>query len=197
VCQPSGIEQRFRWAAKWAAQRRLIQWLGKPKTGRTAGLRWSLLLTLAIAGVILVILWIISPTNKAPGYASDASVLIATFITLYSAFIAGFLVLASFVISRKRHLRLRFIAVWFLVVATGVDLWRVLDAANGIYDNLVGSYTRHDLLDDLHDFYVYFVLNIIISAFVIAVAVQGQDQANKPATAGSDPTAQSGHAAKG
>jgi hypothetical protein len=193
--QLSGIEQRIRRVAERVVPQRPIQWLGKSKTERTAGLRWSVLLTLAIAGVVWGIHYIYRQTNEATGDAPDASVLIATFITLYSAFIAGFLVLASFVVSRKRHLRLRFIAVWFLVAATAVDLWRVLNAANDLYHNLVGSHTKHALLDYLHDFRIYFVLNIFITAFVIVVAVQGGNRASQPTTAGSGPAAQSGQEA--
>jgi hypothetical protein len=170
--------------------RQAIQWLRGPKAARL-GLRWAVLLTLAIAGVVAGITGILSVTNTAKGTAPDASVLIGTFITLYTAFIAGFLALANFVATKKRHLRLRFIAVWFLIAATAADLWRVINAANDLYRNLVGPHKKHDLLDDLHDFWIYFVLNVVIAAFVVIVAIQGEDRPNQSAPAGNGPTTQS------
>jgi dipeptide/tripeptide permease len=152
------------------------------------------LLTVAITGVVLGIKFILDQTNEAtaPGakvlLRPDASVLSGTFITLYTAFIAGFLALADFVSTRKRHLKLRFIAIWFLAAATGLDLWRVINAADDIYEILVCRHTRADLLDDLHDFWIYFVLNVVIAAFVVIVAVQGRDPANQQAPAGNGPT---------
>jgi hypothetical protein len=147
------------------------------------------LLTLAITGVVLGIKFILDRTNEATAADAkvlirpDASVLSGTFITLYTAFIAGFLALANFVATKKRHLKLRFIAVWFLVAATGVDLWRVINAANDIYETLVGRHTRADLLDDLHDFWIYVILNVVIAAFVVIVAVEDRTSQRQEAMA--------------
>lgn len=54
----------------------------------------------------------------------------------------------------------------------------MINAADDIYETLMCRHTRADLLDDLHDFWIYVILNVVIAAFVVIVAVLGQDHAN-------------------
>jgi hypothetical protein len=155
--------------------RQISNWLGQPESGRMAGWRWAVLLSLIVVGGVCTAHISLHHVNKAPSSLSpDASVLIGTFVSLYGLFIAGFGVLATFVSSRRRYQRLRFIAVAFLIEASAMDLYCVWSSTDDLYGDIVGGLTQKQLFDDVHDFWIYFTVNAVVSAFIITVAVQPQ-----------------------
>jgi hypothetical protein len=65
------------------------------------GLPWAFGVSVFVAGLALA--WKYGWTNPAPpGNATDPSVVISTFITLYGLFLTGFGVLAGFVIAKRK-----------------------------------------------------------------------------------------------
>jgi len=114
-------------------------------------------------------------------YGPDGSVLISTFITLYGLFFGGFGVLAGFV-RKAPYIRLRVIAILFMVEATIVDLFRVVNSTEDFYNTTIRKLTFFQLHDDMHDFLVYFFLNLGVSAFVLMVACLPTSAARPAAT---------------
>jgi urease gamma subunit len=108
--------------------------------------------------------------NDAPKTAAaDAGILISTFITIYTVFIAGFATLANFVLKRGPR-TWRIVAVEFMIVASIVNLARVGNSINDLYDAGVHGLTAFQVKDDAHDFFRYFFMNVVVVAFAVAVA---------------------------
>jgi hypothetical protein len=108
--------------------------------------------------------------GAAKSTVSDPQVLVATFITLYGLFIAGFGALATFV-TRGRYRRVwQVLAVALLIGATALDLYRVLDSTYDLYYAATSGLTNHALNDDTHDFIVYFCVNVGVFAIAVIAA---------------------------
>jgi len=105
---------------------------------------------------------------------SDPSVVIGTFITLYTVFIGGFGVLAGFLVKRGQAEGwlevLRVMAIALLVAATGLDLWRVLNSTGDLFTTATSGLSYRTLNDTVYDFKVYFVINVSVVAVSIGVA---------------------------
>jgi hypothetical protein len=101
---------------------------------------------------------------------------ITTFITLYGLFIGGFGVLVSFVVKKKVKkveclTGWRAAAIIFLILAAGVDLWRVLDSTNDLFRATAHGLDYRHVKDDIIDFTIYFFINVFVVVFSIVVAV--------------------------
>lgn len=97
----------------------------------------------------------------------DGSVLIGTFITLYGLFLGGFGVLAGFA-SKISSIKLRVIAVFLIIGASLLDLVRVLNSTEDLYRTTIRKLTFYQLHDNMHDFIIYFVVNVAVSVFALA-----------------------------
>jgi hypothetical protein len=141
----------------------------RPDSQVTSGAVWALLVSGCVAAVVI---WLkfswVNHGLKLPG--PDGSVLMSTFITLYGLFLGGFGVLGGF-IRKASHLQIKVMAITFLVEATVLDLLRVLNSTQDLYDTTVGKLTFFQLHDDMHDFLIYFSLNVAVSAFALVAAV--------------------------
>ena len=106
------------------------------------GSLWALGVSIAVAGLALA--WKFLWTNPAPpGRVADPSIVISTFITLYGLFLAGFGVLAGFVIAKEKAREvLKTIAIIFLIEAAIMDLWRVSDSTNDLYQAATSGLSR-------------------------------------------------------
>jgi hypothetical protein len=122
--------------------------------------------------------------NSAPGVrASDPSVVISTFITIYVLFLTGFGVLIGLITAKKDAREVwKPVAIAFLIVATAMDLWRMLDSTNDLYNAATSGLSYHALHDTIHDFFAYFVLNVfVIAVAVLAVCLPPRPPKNTPA----------------
>jgi hypothetical protein len=130
-------------------------------------LPWIVGVTALAAGSLLA--WKHLWTNPAPkGTANDPSIVISTFITLYTFFLTGFVALVGLVTSKEQAREvLKAVAIFSLIEATLMDLWRVSDSMDDLYKAATNGLTYQALYDTIHDFYAYFVINV----FVVVVAV--------------------------
>src|SRR5215467_7735306 len=105
-----------------------------------------------------------STATHAPG----SSVVLSNFITVYVLFLTGFGVLAG-LLTGKKHAReiWKPVAIFYLIGAAGVDLWRVLDATHDLYNAATSGLSSHSLNDDVHDFIIYFVINVFVVGFAV------------------------------
>src|SRR5262249_52293276 len=106
---------------------------------------------------------------------SDPSVVVGTFVTLYGLFIGGFGVLITFIAKKSnpdgRLLdALKAAAVVLLAAAALFDVWRVWDASNDLYKAATHAFSYPALRDDVKDFRIYLILNLIVVIFGIFVA---------------------------
>jgi hypothetical protein len=100
----------------------------------------------------------------------QANVMIGTFITVYTVFIGGFGALASFVAKARGHSVAQAIAVVLLIEVATLDLFQVLNSTNDLYATATTGLTSYQLNDDVHDFRVYFSLNLAVAAVAVWVA---------------------------
>ena len=130
------------------------------------------LATALVTGILLAwkYLWTNQARSDQLSDPSGASVVVGTFITLYSLFLAGFSGLAGFVNRKRVKMFWAIVAIAFLIEAAAVDLWRVLDSTGDLYSAATKGLSRRQLNDDAHDFKAYFALNVLVVAFVLAVA---------------------------
>ena len=134
------------------------------------GLVWAVVISLIGYGATS--LWRASWTNTASDQQvlPQASVMIGTFIPLYTVFIGGFGALAQFVTRAKGHGVVQAIAVIVLIEGTGLDLFQVLNSIGDLYATVTTGLTSYHLNDDAHDFLVYFSLNLGVAAVAVLVA---------------------------
>jgi hypothetical protein len=99
----------------------------------------------------------------------DGSILIGTFITLYTLFLGSFGGLTNFV-RKSPHTALRVSALAFMVEMAALDLYRVLNSTEDLYKTTIRTLTFFQLHDNMHDFMLYFILNLGVCAFVVMVA---------------------------
>ncbi len=136
----------------------------------------------AVVAVALIVLGDVWPNHAPRTRVTDASVMIGTFITIYTAFIAGFGVLVGFVAGRNPKW-LAATAIALIVVGTAVDLWRVIDSTGDLYRASTTGLTYHQLNDDVHDFKAYFCANVLVVAAAVGVAVACRPRATPVAEA--------------
>ncbi len=134
-----------------------------------------LAVVLAVLATIAIVEWKFSWTNPAPlNKVSDPSVVIGTFITLYGLFIGAFGVLVGFVARKSqctdRLQALRVAAIALLAGAALMDLFRVLDSTNDLFIAATAGLSYRALADTVHDYKIYFFVNVLIAMFSTAVA---------------------------
>ena len=119
----------------------------------------------------LVVLWTALWTNRGSNTrVPDPSVVIGTIITLYVLFIGGFGSLVGFITGRRVGLFLKTMAIALMVSAAMLDLWRVEDSTGDLYKAATNGLSYRQLGDDVHDFKQYFLVNVFVVTFAIAVA---------------------------
>ena len=144
---------------------RLPAWLGNTSRAARSGIVWTVVTSLLVAGCVAWARY--GWTNHAPKTRGpDGSVLIGTFITLYGLFLGGFGVLAGFA-SKISHVTLRVMALAFIGEASILDLFRVLNSTEDLYSTTVRKLTFFQLHDNMHDFLIYFIVNLAVSAFAL------------------------------
>jgi DNA-binding CsgD family transcriptional regulator len=100
--------------------------------------------------------------------ALDPSVVLNNFITVYVLFLTGFGVLAGLLTAKKDAREIwKPVAIVLLIGAAGVDLWRVLDATHDLFNAATSGLSRHNLNDTVHDFVIYFVINVFVVGFAV------------------------------
>jgi hypothetical protein len=146
------------------------------KWGISAAIGVIILVTCVVLLFKLVLFKHVWPNSASTHEAPAASVVIGTFITLYGLFIGGFGGLAGFVAKRgaaKGCLEIRRVmAVTFLIAGTLLDLLRVLDSAGDLFTAATSGLSYRALNDIVHDFQIYFAINVFVAAFSIWVACQ-------------------------
>ena len=145
--------------------------VGSPKS-------WGIVGALVAIALTWVVVMRIKPHTAYPAHpriVPDPSVVIGTFVTLYGLFIGGFGVLITFVAKKsnkkKRLLEaLKAAAIVLLAAAALFDVWRVWDASNDLYKAATHGFSYPALRDDVKDFRIYLILNLIVVIFGIFVA---------------------------
>jgi hypothetical protein len=129
---------------------------------------------LAITIVVVIVIFVYKTTwhNSADTAKSDkGEVMVATFISLYAAFIAGFGILVGFVSNSKgTGVAWKVVAIILLIETTGLDLYRVLNGSYDLYDATAGGLSYYQLNDDVHDFAIYFFVNVGVVAVALLAA---------------------------
>src|SRR5262249_18022755 len=128
-----------------------------------AGIWFGLAIAVVLSLIVIVTAYLVKVhwTNDASTTnAPDASVLIATFIALYSLFITSFSVLAGFVAVRKIHNAPKIAAIALLIAATAWDLIQLLNSTGDLYGAATTGLTFRQLRDDVHDFQIYFFISV-------------------------------------
>ena len=152
------------------AKTRRMPWASSADHGIRIGLLWDLVISL----IVFCALWrwktVWTNGASAKQVLPQASVMIGTFITLYTVFIGGFGALASFVTKARGHSIAQAIAVVLLIEVAALDLFQVLNSTNDLYATVTTGLTSYQLNDDVHDFRVYFSLNLVVATVAVLVA---------------------------
>jgi hypothetical protein len=155
-----------------------ISWVKANRKG------WPLVIVVTLVGTGWAVIWKYVWTNPTPAnkVVGDPSVVIGTFITLYGLFIGGFGVLVGLVMNAKHEKEVwKFAAILLLIEATAMDLWRVFDSTNDLYNAATNGLSSRALHDTTHDFFAYFVLNAFVVAVAVAACMPPRSQGNPPA----------------
>src|SRR5664279_6616756 len=151
------VEERSRWT-----------WL--------QGRLWPTVTAIVIAGVVWFVLdrlrWLSQANNKASttAIAADASTLIGMFITLYALFLGGLAALVPFVTKEDKPRFGKILAIWLLIGACFLDLWRILDSTDDLYKSGIVGLTDYQVRDNVDDFTHYFIVNVAVIALAILVS---------------------------
>jgi uncharacterized membrane protein len=117
------------------------------------------------------------------GTQPDASVFISTLILIYTVFMAVYGTLLPMFIARERG-AWEWLALALMLLAIGVNLWRILNSLGDLYTTSMGRLTANKIHDAGYEFtHYYFFSNVVV--IVIALLVISLPRS---ATTGSHPS---------
>ena len=133
---------------------------------------WSWIIVVTAAGACWALLWKFTWHNPAPmSKASDPSIVLNNFITLYVLFLTGVGILVGFLTGKRQCRKIwKPVAIALLIEVTIVDLWRVLDSTGDLYKAATSNLDSHTLYDIIHDFFAYFAINVFVVMFAVLAA---------------------------
>ena len=142
------------------------------------------LVAAALVGATAAGVWFGKPHIRYPLHPKivpDPSAVIGTFVTIYGLFIGAFGVLAGFLVTKSSmknwRLALKACALTLLFATTVADLVLVLYASNDLFKGAKHQFSYPALNDDVLDFQIYFVLNLLVGVVSIAAISLLPDQA--------------------
>ncbi len=112
-------------------------------------------------------LWVNTASETA---VAQASVVIGTFVTLYNLFLGGFAGLAGFVATSRAAPAAKVFGLTLILEVVGVDLLRIWDSTMDLFADATTGLTYFKLNDDVHDFFLYFLVNVVAATTGIVVA---------------------------
>lgn len=133
---------------------------------------WVFLAVLVCVVTTYVLWWLKqyrSIQTPMPGENPDASVMISTFIIIYTSFIAAYAALTTEL--RGSQLRSSQLASLILMLgAVGLDLWRILNSTGDLLSTTMRGLTRVQAMDAERDFNRYLWVNMGVLVFALLVA---------------------------
>ena len=119
------------------------------------------------------------------GAQPDASVFISTLILLYTVFVAAYGTLLPIVVAKERHAWER-LALGLMVLAIGLDLYRIANSLGDLYTTTMGQLTPGMIHDTSYEFiHYYFSINVVVIAVALFV-VSRRDRTADGGQLGSD-----------
>jgi hypothetical protein len=129
-----------------------------------------------VAAALLIVIVVSSGNEGAAltkGDQPDASVFISTLILLYTAFVAAYGTLLSILVAKERH-AWELVASVLMVLAIGLDLYRIANSLGDLYTTTMGQLTPGKIHDTSYEFIrYYFSINVAVIAVALSVVVAG------------------------